>query len=392
MRLALTRPAARWAVPAVIAALLVGAGGVTRMISASAETTLPPRTAGQLLADVTTARLDALSGTVVQRSNLGLPELPLPGGQGSSDLTSLISGTHTLRIWYAGPDRVRLALLGTLGESDVIRNGSDLWTWSSRDNTATHRTLSGQVPSSPQDLPQAPPQLAAQVLSAIEPSTVVTTDGSASVAGRPAYELVLTPRDTASLVGQVRIAVDATEHIPLGLQILARGASDPAFEVAFTQISFSRPDDAQFQFTPPPGVTIKEQGTVTAPSGDRAATPPNPPSSLESALPTPSGTAPASGDRSGGPQVIGSGWTAVLVAPDAGTATAGAPSGPGPSGPGNEIDRVLGALPTVSGAWGSGRLLRSSLFSVLITDDGRVLAGAVAPDRLFQVAESAQAR
>jgi hypothetical protein len=43
-------------------------------------------------------------------------------------------------------------------------------------------------------------------------------------------------------------------------------------------------------------------------------------------------------------------------------------------------------LPEVSGAWGSGRLFAGSLFSVLVTDDGRVFAGAVAPAKLYEAA------
>jgi hypothetical protein len=45
----------------------------------------------------------------------------------------------------------------------------------------------------------------------------------------------------------------------------------------------------------------------------------------------------------------------------------------------------------VNGSWGSGRLLRSSLFSVLLTDDGRVLAGLVAPEKLYAAAERTKA-
>ena len=47
---------------------------------------------------------------------------------------------------------------------------------------------------------------------------------------------------------------------------------------------------------------------------------------------------------------------------------------------------MLGSLPQVSGDWGSGRLLTSALFTVLVTDDGRVLGGAVGPDALYAAA------
>jgi hypothetical protein len=43
-------------------------------------------------------------------------------------------------------------------------------------------------------------------------------------------------------------------------------------------------------------------------------------------------------------------------------------------------------LSPVSGAWGKGRLLDSALMSVLITSNGRIIAGAVQPAQLYTVA------
>ena len=66
-------------------------------------------------------------------------------------MTSLVAGSHTLRLWYAGPNRVRLALLGSLGESDLVRNGTDLWTWSSTDKSATHHERAAHEAGRPQE-------------------------------------------------------------------------------------------------------------------------------------------------------------------------------------------------------------------------------------------------
>ncbi len=44
---------------------------------------------------------------------------------------------------------------------------------------------------------------------------------------------------------------------------------------------------------------------------------------------------------------------------------------------------LLGSARAVHGTWGSGRLLRTSLVSVLITDSGHVLVGAVTPSVLY---------
>jgi len=335
------------------AAVLIGVGPAVTAITADAHGSLPPRTPAQLLADVHGAQLQALSGTVVETSDLGLPSLPDIGGRGggSASFSSLVSGSHTMRLWYAGPDRVRLALLGQLGESDLVRNGTDLWAWSSADNTATHWTVPAdrEAPMGPDAAhPAMTPQQAAEAaLKAIDPSTQVSTDPTAEVAGRPAYQLDLVPRDPRSLVGSVRIAIDGETHVPTRVQVFARGASSPAFQVGFTSFSTATPPDSTFAFEPPPGATVK-QGT----------TPMVRPHALRRA------------DVSGpAPQVVGKGWTTVVVA-DVGKAQEGLPA-------------VLRSLPVVSGSWGSGHLLRSALLSAVLTDDGRVAVGAVPPALLY---------
>ncbi len=387
-----TRPLLRWLLPAGIAVAVIGGGAATSAVRASADASLPDRSAQQLLVDLTTARLDGLSGTVVERADLGLPELPGNiGGQGSSSLNSLITGSHTLRVWYSGPDKARIALLGTLGESDVIKSGSDLWTWSSDSNTASHRKLSdeagtGAAPKhagnpmvDPTRMPATPQQAADQALAAIGPTTSVATNGRASVAGRAAYDLIITPKDAGSKVASVHIAIDGTRHVPLRVQVFARGYAKPAAEVAFTQVSFARPDAARFNFNPPPGVKVTEDGADATARPAQSATP----------------------DGAPEPVMVGTGWTSVLAANISSTGLLGGTTDrPGvrvnPDGAqagtdrrgaaGNQIGALLAGLPQVSGSWGSGRLLTGRLFSVLLTDDGRVFVGAVNPDRLYAAA------
>jgi outer membrane lipoprotein-sorting protein len=364
-----SRPGLRWLVPAGAALAVLGGGLAVGAITAAADPSLPPRSAAELLVDLQTARLDGLSGTVVARADLGLPALPV-GGTGGAELASLVSGTHTLRVWYSGPDHARVALLGTLDETDVITNGSDVWVWSSRENKATHVTLpAGDPGPGPTPVPTTtggfgltPDALARAALAALDPSTEVSTDGSATVAGRAAYELRLSPRDPASLIGSIRLDIDAEQHVPLRVAIQARGADSPAIDVGFTQVSFARPDPAEFTFNPPPGATVEE-----AQPRDTGATP----------APTPSAPPadPASGRRQA---VIGTGWTSVVV-----VKLPAAEASTGEERPGRGI---LDALPEVKGAWGSGRVVTTHLFSALVTDDGRLFIGAVSPERLYQAA------
>jgi outer membrane lipoprotein-sorting protein len=385
-------PTLRWAVPAVTAVALVGGGAAVGGLHAIADAGLPARTAAQLLVDVQQARLDGLSGTVVQKSDLGLPDLPIAGasgGAGSSNLTSLISGTHTMRVWFAGPDKARMALLGTLGESDVIRNGNDVWVWSSKEKTAQHFVLpahdaagKSKAPAgmpTPSDLPTSPQEAAERALAAITPSTEVTTSGTATVAGRSAYELVLKPKEATSLVAQVRVAIDGTEHVPLRVQVFAKSVADPVFEVAFSSVDFARPDSAQFTFKPPPGTTVTEKKVAGDPkTGNKPGAGKTKSDKAKTVAP-----GPGSADM---PKVVGNGWGSVLVAkmpaPDAAAGTTG-DTGARANGSLDQLVQFVQLLPKVSGSWGSGHLMAGTVFSVLLTDDGRIVAGAVTPEGLY---------
>jgi outer membrane lipoprotein-sorting protein len=531
---------ARWAVPSgAIAAVGVVAVASSALTSAQAAPALPHRTPAQLIAAIATAKPPAaLSGTIVINAALGLPDLPGSGNPAS--ITSLLTGSHTINIWYASPDKLRLALPVQLGETDLRADGRQIWLWDSRTNTATRvrfpaapaigvpghrgplRHARQQRNAQPGGFPPAPtPQAAARaLLAAIGPTTTVSVQDNMIVAGRPAYQLTLAPKNSQSLIGQVSIAVDASRYLPLRVQVFARGAASPAYQIGYTSISFARPAGSNFSFTPPPGARVKtirpplgapsagpaglmlpppamitcpgiraplngrptgrripsarcampipvplagnggrlvlprhmlrchhvrvffsgtpkdreilpvrcamiRTGAVPLPKGSltlnplradmknmHIATPQHltmrqrkhllnalrmqalcdggtavrrlhPRAGLIAGMPSaglafPAGALPVG--PSGAPRVIGSGWTAVAVFPAAGLA-AGPAGGPAAA--------VLRSATPVHGSWGSGRLLRTSLLSVLITNDGRALIGAVTPPVLYAAAARA---
>jgi hypothetical protein len=74
------------------------------------------------------------------------------------------------------------------------------------------------------------------------------------------------------------------------------------------------------------------------------------------------------------PTVVGKGWSTVVVATLPEEAQ---------QADSRDLQRFLSSLRPVSGSWGSGRLLTGTLFSAVLTDDGRVAVGAVAPERLY---------
>jgi outer membrane lipoprotein-sorting protein len=350
----------RWAVPAVIATGVAAAAITTNNgAGASEQPNLPTMSVARLLTAVQHAHPADLSGTIVETANLGLPNLPegdLGGAGGGLSVQSLLTGSHTMRVWYAGPNQQRVAVLAPMSERDVIHNGKDVWTYTSTTNAVTHATVGTARAQSSTDVTQATPQRAAQqALRAINPTTRVTIDRTARVAGRPAYQLVLAPRDTRSLVGSVRIAVDSATWTPLRVQVFAAGSATPAFQVGFTNVSFSAPNPSVFHFVPPAGAKVTPQ-RLSALDGTPAAT------TMRHEAVAP---------RSSRSRVLGRGWTTVVELAAGGRVT-GSTAG--------LLDHM--STPVAGG----GRLITTSLVSVLITKDDHIFAGAVHGSDLEHVA------
>jgi outer membrane lipoprotein-sorting protein len=368
---------ARWAVPAVAVVVASGAIAGSVITVAQAAPDLPAKTPAQLLADVaSTQKIPALSGTVVETASLGLPALPQTGNPTS--LASLITGSHTIKVYWQDARHFRLALPQTMSETDLVRNGTTLWAWESASNSVTKFSLAGNgKPGGKKAQAQLPPltpqQAASDALQAVGKTTVVRVDSAVTVAGQAAYELDLAPKDSRSTIGSIRIAIDGKTGVPLRVQVFAKGAGSPAFQVGYTDISYVAPSAANFTFTPPPGAAFDD---TTKPQAAQKAAQQKP------ALNGTSGT-------------YGSGWLTVAEVPQsllsmARTTPAKSPAGASAGSPGTgafgadsqaAISAFLGGGKTVSGSWGTGQLIHTSLLNVLIVGN-EMYIGAVDPSVL----------
>lgn len=376
----------RWAVPAVAVAATGGIIAGSMITIAQAAPALPAKTPAQLLADVAANhKVPPLTGTVVETTSLGLPQLPQTGNPTS--LSSLLTGSHTVKVYWENARHFRLAVPQSLSETDLIRNGSTAWLWESTRNTVTKfslpadtgKHLGEQAPMTPAAAPLTPQQAANQVLAAVGKTTTVSTQTNVTVAGEAAYQLVLAPKDSRSTIGSVQIAIDGKTSVPLRVQVFAKGATTPAFQVGYTDISYVAPAAANLAFTPPPGATVTTAGA----DGQHAA------------------AGAGAADKSG-MGTYGSGWTAVAELPRAdlhpsGTAGGASPAQPSSSSGGmlggntqEVLNAILGSAKPVSGAWGSGELLHTSLLNVLITG-GEMYVGAVEPSVLYSAVGHATA-
>lgn len=264
----------RWAVPVGVVAVTGTVIAAAAVASAAAVPSLPSRTPRQLLTEIAQGMakpLGPLTATVQQTANLGFPALALPGQEGSASGPS--AGPQSVTIWYRDPRHVRVAEQVLAGETDLRRDGRTLWVWNSKTQTATRYELpareshggsvsaGGSGPAG-DSVPGTPSAAAAQLLTAIGPTTMVSVTRNVYVAGRAAYQLSLVPRSSKSLVGSVVIAIDARRHIPLRVEVFPRGSSTVAYSIGFTALSFGPPAASNFSFTPPSGATVKK---VTVP-------------------------------------------------------------------------------------------------------------------------------
>lgn len=350
----------RWVAPILIGLAGFSAFGLAPVVSASAAPTLPPITPQALIAKAGNSQVSALSGTVSAVGDLGLPQLPAgdlggSSGSGLSSLTSLLSGTNTLRVWANGARQARLAWVQPTAEQDIVRNGSTLWTYSSKTDTATRATLptapvsgdpaagwTGYAPlssGSTSPTPLTPQQMAAQFLAAITPTTGVSVPGTASVAGHSAYLLQLVPNVTGSLVHSVQLAIDSSTGLPLRVQVFAVGQHSPAVSVGYSRLALGAQSPSLFDFTPPAGATVHQ---LTSPT-------------------TGSGT-PAPGATGTQPTVTGSGWNSIMTVPGVALGTQA-----------TMFDRISHPVS------GGGRVITTSLLSVYLAPNGTLYAGAVTP-------------
>ncbi|MFF8508873.1 outer membrane lipoprotein carrier protein LolA [Streptomyces sp. NPDC015492] len=396
-----TRKASRYIVPVAVAGVAAATIGLVPALAASGDPDLPEITAQQLIEKIAASDTQTLTGTFRISTDLGLPLEGLTsglgglaggagGGSGSASadpserLTQLISGSHTLRVAADGPDRQRLTLLDGSDEYSLIHNGDDVWAYDSASKEVFHEKAPADAPGGhdgPKDeeLPGTPKQLADEVLKAAGDTTSITVDGTAKVAGRDAYQLVVKPKQSGSTVESIKIAVDAASGTPLKFTLASVEGGKPVVDAGFTKIDFSKPAASAFDFKAPAGAKVTEGGAEKEAGGKDDPFGGSLPGGLEDAL---GGLGPGLGSGKGGVNVIGEGWTTIA------RIDSGVPVPENDEAP-KEFQGLLDSLgDKVTGAFGSGTVFKTKIVNALLTDDGKVYVGAVTKDALVDAANA----
>jgi hypothetical protein len=303
-------------------------------------------------------------------TDLGLGDFGTASGASGGSLVGLAAGNNDARLWEDGLNR-RIALLQPLEETDWYRQGDVTYVWHSRRSRVTKVAT-----------PDTPPDATGLITSLAGGGTIESPDGMALrflalrgdatrlvlraptyVADRPVYQLGLIPQTETSLVTEVTISVDAATGLPLKVSVNTRSGTT-AIESKFTSISFKKPAASNFDFKPPSDAVVTDGARVSrvpnfsGDSGDWRKE-----RDRENAIEDVQSVTGVN-DTLLRLATVGNGWDEVV-------ATTGLSFW--------RVDDLARTAKSVRGAYGTGKLLQTPVFSLLILPTGSLVAGAVTP-------------
>ncbi len=380
----------RW-IPALIAPAVVGAVAAFPMQASAVD--LPDLSPTELMVMMQGAKPVEFTGVVLKTTNLGLPALELssmlseeevermrektpeefadfvPEVVASEELAKameLITGEHRVRI-FVGETGMRAQILDRMSQRDLIVNQEAVWTYDSREQVATYASIDQSKVEDNKliairqmewyaaeigiDLTN-PQAVADYVMSQIGDSSEVTVGVDHFKAGRTAYELIVKPNSSVSLVDSVVLSIDSETAVPLAATVYSVEQAEPAIQVGFESISFADQDESLFTFTAPAGTEVTNLDEMQVPEYEA------------------SEKEPIEGEK---PQMVGEDWDSVVVMP-AGEADFLAEI--------QDNQLLSSLLKPVAG----GVAFETPLVKVLITNDGRIFAGAVSLSHLQKLA------
>ncbi len=247
----------RWAVVAGVLALVLA---VPALITSWSADPAPALTPAQLRDRVSASADVPWSGYAEASGGLNLPDVAQ-----LSDVTSLLSGTSRLRVWYAAPDTSRVDQLYPTGERSryVLPTGQAVWDYGAQLLTYVRRDPTVRLPR-PDDLP--PPQLARRLLSGTAPDDVVSPLPARRLAGVDAAGFRVRVADPRTTVGALDVWADPASGLPVAVEVRTkdaegRTAAAPVVVSTMLQLDQSPPDPALFVPHAGPGAGVTRSPT-----------------------------------------------------------------------------------------------------------------------------------
>jgi hypothetical protein len=169
----------------------------------------------------------------------------------------LLSGASG-RLWISG-GRVRLELQSDAGDAQITFADGRLSIYDASSNTVYRANVGSPDSAGAQAKPDHGVPSVAQISSALQRLAEQATASGAqptTQAGQPAYNVSITPKHDAGLLGRAEIAWDAVNGIPLRIAVTAAGSSTPVLALEVTDISYGSVDPGTLAVTAPAGAKV----------------------------------------------------------------------------------------------------------------------------------------
>ena len=313
---------------------------------ADEDPALPPIGAEELVTSALAAQPPAFEGVAEVSNELGLPAVP---GAEALDFESV-------RVFHDGEEGARIQVERQSSELTFVKNTDEAWAYDSQENAVRRLNWDEADAAAARGHAEAkladPSQAGAEIIERLRSTSDIVVDGTERVAGRAAYELVLTPKPSEkTLLREITVAIDEETRVPLRFDVFANGSSDPVLSLGFVEFEVGAQDADLFEFTPPEGAEVEttEAGDVARAAGEHGAE-----------------------DVEQRTTKVGDGWDTVVI----GEMPADAPEGSVEGG--QDLAGMLEQIgEPVSGDFGSGSYVQIAAGGAIITQDGLIAAGAV---------------
>jgi outer membrane lipoprotein-sorting protein len=168
------------------------------------------------------------------------------------------------RLWI-GDGKLRLELQSDAGDAQIMVSGNEISVYDASSTTLYKARITPHSdPSAGGDEARGVPTVdqISSVLGELGQQATLSGADPTTRAGQPAYQLSVTPKHDAGLLGEAQIAWDAARGIPLHVSLAAAGSSSPVLALDVTDISYGSVDPSAFAISPPAGAKVVDLGEL----------------------------------------------------------------------------------------------------------------------------------
>ncbi len=233
----------RWAVCALVVALVVAVPYLNQARPVEESTQTPTETVAAIMASANTPH----TGLVDSVGTVQVPDADM-----FTSIATVFGEPNRIRVFWQDAEHWRLDRIRSTGETDLFRTpiGTTRWVFESG-RVRVSLSAPVRLPDTSDVLPDT---LARRVLQGAQPEELSALPAR-RIAGRDAVGLRLAPSEVQSNIERVDVWADSVTGIPLRVEVYA-GLVRPVVSTAYERLDLEEPLPENLSFDPPPSAEV----------------------------------------------------------------------------------------------------------------------------------------